>query len=201
MRPTALFASVLGLSLLMLAGCGEREQKSAQPAATAASSEAAKATAPTTRVRAEARPSPTTAVKPEEPMRAATPETTAPAAQPAQASAQPTPPPSPMTEVLAELEKIPVTITDRVTTPQVDMLRAAIVNVGEKYINAGMVTGDRNQAELEEQLEKFDKLAAELLTASSPDELREKYRQLSEGLKLLDAEIRERQQSQRRPGQ
>jgi hypothetical protein len=106
-----------------------------------------------------------------------------------------------MTEVLAELEKIPVTITDRVTTPQVDMLRAAIVNVGEKYINAGMVTGDRNQAELEEQLEKFDKLAAELLTASSPDELREKYRQLSEGLKLLDAEIRERQQSQRRPGQ
>jgi hypothetical protein len=100
--------------------------------------------------------------------------------------------PSPIQDVLDALDKIPVTITDRVTTQQVESVQAAILALEDKYMGARLLASDREQAELQEKLESLSKMAEELLAASSPDELREKYRQLSESVKLLDAEIMQR---------
>lgn len=115
--------------------------------------------------------------------------------QTAVAEVQATPPPSPIADVLAVLDTIPVATVDRVTTEQVLRVQGAINDLELKYKGAMLLRSDREEAELYDKIEQFNKLAEEMLHAQTPEEMREKYRQLSEGIKLYDAEIMERRRS------
>ncbi len=106
--------------------------------------------------------------------------------------AEPTPTPPPIQHALAALEEIPITIVDHVTTEQVLKVQGAINDLELKYKAGNYIIGDAAEAAFLEKLEQFTKLAEEMLQAKTPEQLREKYRQLSEGLKLMDAEIMER---------
>lgn len=191
--PRALCFSSLLLTLGFLSGCGESKQSSAGSAGVPKEkSDKAKAVA-TTRVEKVERPAAPS------PLRSTpTPAATASAAGESKsqqttqtAAAEPTPP-SAISEVLGALDKIPVTITDHVTTDQVDQVVGALHNLDLRFQEASLYRSDADQAYLEESVEKFAAMARELLEARSPEELREKYRQLSEALKLFHAEMQER---------
>lgn len=191
---TMALAAALAIGLM---GCGQEKET---PSQAAQQKETRQSSEQRTRVRAErtptaametqASPARITAVGDTRTTSAA--DTTT---QTAAAQIQPTPPPSPIADVLAALDRIPIAAVDRATTEQVLSVQAAIHELEIKYMGAMLLRSDREQAELQEKIEQWNKLAEEMLQAASPEEMREKYRQLSEGVKLYDAEIEERRRS------
>lgn len=182
-------AAVLAMGIL---GCERAPETSSPSQKEKPAGEAARTPAPTTRVRVE--PTRATAASAASRATVRRRETIPPATTTSTAAGlAPSPTPqTPIAAALEELEKIPVQLVDRATTEQIAQVRAAIVNLEDKYMQAGLIRSDAQQARLQEQLEKYDALAQKLLEAGSADEFRELYRQLSEGLKLMDAELVER---------
>lgn len=190
---SSLALPLIGIFAIVLTGCGER--KEARPGAEARIDEP--------RVAVESMPTPETKRRPTfapeskqevAPAREELQTTTATEAKPStapDAAATQTPPAAPIQHALSALEEIPIAIVDRVTTEQVQKVQGAINDLELKYKAENLLVSDAVEAAFMEKLEQFTKLAEEMLQAKTPEEMREKYRQLSEGLKLMDAEIME----------
>jgi hypothetical protein len=195
----------LAVAAMLLTGCSNREQQKAESGKAEPKESASAAVEKRTRVRAQRsekeQKSPSLVTTQKE-KQSSTGETTA-SQTTTTASLQKGDvlPPSPVQEALAEIEKIPIQMVDHVTTPQVDQVRAAINNLPDKYSVAKMIRSDRQEEELLEKLNQMDQLAQKMLEAKSREELQETYRQLTEGLRLMDAEIQERLRGEQKPPQ
>jgi len=181
---------LIGAAALALAACGEKKESD-----NAGTRQLSRSATPTPRVRVERRPRRTPTVRSS--TRAT--DAVAPGADsgttaPVEARPQSTPPP--IYHALAALEQIPVTVVDHVTTEQAETVRGAINDLELLYMNARMFRNDREQVEFEEKIEYFNSLVDKLPAAQSPEEMREIYRQLSDGLRLMDAEIQARRRAE-----
>ena len=189
------FRMLAAATSLMLFGCGEPQKPTSSTEPSASQGEAT----PTPRIRVERRPGPTPEIR-----GTVAPARGTPATSPSQVTTtstivegEATPTPAPIELALSALEQIPITIADRVTTHQVDQVRAAIINLELEYKKANMIIGDRMEAQFQDKFAELEQLASQMLEAQNAEQLRETYRKVSEGLKLMDAEIQEQNKAWR----